>query len=48
VQNRRAIPLDLVGEVMRRVKDGAANNRGYRLTYAPEVLPHFFARFEPL
>ena len=37
-----------VGEVMRRVKDGAANSRGYRLTYAPEVLPHFFAKFAPL
>lgn len=40
--------MDYVGAVMRRVVAGAARSKGYRLVYAPEVLGHFFARFEPL
>lgn len=40
--------LDYVGAVMRRVKQSAHRNEGYRLVYAPEVLGHFFARFAPL
>lgn len=39
--------LDYVAATVRKVKDNAAKNKGYRLTYAPEVLTHFFARFEP-
>lgn len=40
--------LDYVGKVMERVKANAPNNPGYRCTHAPEVLGHFFAKFEPL
>jgi tryptophanase len=40
--------LDFVASAMRRVKARAKTNRGYRLTYAPDVLAHFFAKFEPL
>jgi len=40
--------LDYVAGVMSRVKQHAHQNAGYRCTYAPEVLGHFFARFEPL
>ncbi len=40
--------LDYVANAMRRVKANATKNKGYRLTYAPEVLEHFFAKFEPL
>jgi tryptophanase len=40
--------IEFVAEAMRRVKKNASHNRGYRLTYAPEVLAHFFAKFEPL
>jgi tryptophanase len=40
--------LDYVAGVMVRVKQVAAQNRGYRCTYLPEVLGHFFAKFEPL
>jgi tryptophanase len=40
--------LDYVGAVMRKVKENARRSTGYRRTYAPEVLGHFFAKFEPL
>ncbi|HYQ41072.1 MAG TPA: tryptophanase [Polyangiaceae bacterium] len=40
--------LDYVGNVMARVAQNAPRNKGYRCTYAPEVLGHFFAKFEPL
>jgi tryptophanase len=40
--------LDYVGGVMRKVKEQSRNSTGYRKTYAPEVLGHFFAKFEPL
>ena len=40
--------LDYVGRVMDRVKQNAGQNKGYRCTYTPEVLGHFFAKFEPI
>ena len=40
--------LDYVAAVMARVKEGASRNKGYRCTHAPEVLGHFFSRFEPI
>lgn len=40
--------LEYVAEVMRRVKERAPRNNGYRVVYAPEVLGHFFAKFAPL
>jgi tryptophanase len=40
--------LDYVGRVLARVKHAAPHNLGYRCTHAPEVLGHFFAKFEPL
>lgn len=40
--------LEYVGKVLRRVKERAAENRGYRIVHAPEVLGHFFAKFEPV
>jgi tryptophanase len=40
--------LDYVGEVVRRVKENAAKSRGYRVVYFPEVLGHFFGKFEPV
>lgn len=39
--------MEYVAKVLKRVKEKAAENKGYRLTYAPEVLAHFFAQFEP-
>jgi tryptophanase len=40
--------MDYVAGVVSRVKEKAIGNPGYRLTYKPEVLGHFFAKFEPL
>jgi tryptophanase len=40
--------LEFVARAMRRVKENAPRTKGYRLTYAPDVLAHFFAKFEPL
>jgi tryptophanase len=40
--------LEYVGRVIARVKENAAQSPGYRCTYAPEVLGHFFSKFEPL
>ncbi|HVY26035.1 MAG TPA: tryptophanase [Polyangiaceae bacterium] len=40
--------LDYVGAVMARVKQRAPHSPGYRCTHSPEVLGHFFSRFEPL
>jgi len=40
--------LDYVAAVMARVKEAAPRNLGYRCTHSPEVLGHFFAKFEPL
>lgn len=40
--------LDYVAEVLGRIADRAPQLRGYRITYAPPLLRHFTARFEPL
>jgi tryptophanase len=40
--------LDYVADVLAQIKDRAASLRGYRFTYAPELLRHFTAKFEPL
>jgi tryptophanase len=40
--------LDYVAEAMGKIKQRTADIRGYRFTYAPELLRHFTARFEPL
>ncbi|MDI6769109.1 MAG: beta-eliminating lyase-related protein, partial [Anaerolineales bacterium] len=40
--------LDYVAEVIARIAERADQLRGYRFTYAPELLRHFTARFEPL
>jgi len=40
--------FDYVMETLRRIKSRADTLRGYKLTYAPELLRHFTAKFEPL
>jgi tryptophanase len=40
--------MEFVGKVMRRVKERASLNKGYRVIDMPEVLGHFFAKFAPL
>lgn len=40
--------LEYVARAMALVKQRAPRSRGYRVTYQPEVLGHFFSRFEPL
>ena len=40
--------LDYVAECFARIKARARSLRGYKFTYAPELLRHFTARFEPL
>jgi len=40
--------LDYVAECAAKIKSRAEKVRGYRFTYAPELLRHFTARFEPL
>lgn len=40
--------LDYVGATMKRVMASAHRNKGYRVTYAPELLAHFFSKFEPI
>ncbi len=40
--------LDYVAEVLITLKAKQQDLRGYRLTYAPPLLRHFTARFEPL
>lgn len=39
--------LDFVGLAMKRVKQNAHLNQGYRLVHQPEVLGHFFSKFAP-
>ncbi len=39
--------MEYVGEVFARVKANAPGNRGYRVVEHPDVLGHFFAKFEP-
>jgi len=40
--------MDFVVQVMARVYERRERLPGYRLTYAPELLRHFTARFEPI
>lgn len=40
--------LDYVVDSLARIKARADSVRGYKFTYAPELLRHFTARFEPL
>ncbi len=40
--------FDYVADVIERVAQKANDIHGYRITYAPELLRHFTARFEPL
>ncbi|MBI5702902.1 MAG: tryptophanase [Chloroflexota bacterium] len=40
--------LDYVVETLAKIKSRAAEVHGYKFTYAPELLRHFTARFEPL
>jgi tryptophanase len=40
--------LDYVAATLAKIAGRAKKLRGYRFTYAPELLRHFTARFEPL
>jgi tryptophanase len=40
--------LDYVADVLIELKQKASSLNGYRITYAPPLLRHFTARFEPL
>ena len=40
--------LDYVADCFTAIKSRADKVRGYKFTYAPELLRHFTARFEPL
>ncbi|GAB4459032.1 MAG: tryptophanase [Anaerolineales bacterium] len=40
--------FDYVAETLARIKSRAQELKGFRLTYTPELLRHFTARFEPL
>ena len=40
--------MDYVVETLAKIKERATAIRGYRITYAPPVLRHFTARFDPL
>lgn len=40
--------LDYVAETLAKIKERAPSLRGYKLTYAPELLRHFTAKFQPL
>jgi tryptophanase len=40
--------MDYVADSLAKIKSGASELRGYKFTYAPEMLRHFTARFEPL
>jgi tryptophanase len=40
--------LDYIVDAAAKIKERAGEIRGYKFTYAPELLRHFTARFEPL
>jgi tryptophanase len=40
--------LDYVVNILIQLSQKASSLRGYRITYAPPLLRHFTARFEPL
>jgi len=40
--------LDYVAETLKKIADHRETLPGYRFTYAPELLRHFTARFEPI
>jgi len=40
--------LDYLAETLGKITTRAHELRGYKFTYAPELLRHFTARFEPL
>ena len=40
--------MDYVADTLAKIKSRAAKIRGFKFTYAPEILRHFTARFEPL
>ncbi len=40
--------MDYIVDSLAKIKSRAASMRGYKFTYAPELLRHFTARFEPL
>jgi tryptophanase len=40
--------MDFVANALAHIKQSASSIRGFRITYAPQFLRHFTARFEPL
>jgi len=40
--------IDYVADTLAKIKSRAEQLKGFKLTYAPELLRHFTARFEPL
>jgi tryptophanase len=40
--------MDYIGDALARIASRARSLRGYKFTYAPELLRHFTAKFQPL
>jgi tryptophanase len=40
--------MDYIGDTLAKIAGRAHNLRGYKFTYAPELLRHFTAKFQPL
>jgi tryptophanase len=40
--------MDYIAETIGKIAKRADKLRGYKFTYAPELLRHFTARFKPL